>query len=601
MSDISLQQHSALDASLLQSSRHIGMTTELETLLLDFLPLDANDEGLVGDTKVRKLSDNGTFLRMPDRSQIQAASDSLTVSVDAVESMVAPFGQTLVELFFQNVHPTFPVLTEDTFRLSHRTRKGLSPLLLSAVYVLALKWLDPMSKGQQKTTTNRAPDAARLQSTAMALLSESLPNPQMSTIQAGLLLSQQSSLSTATLNAQLVTAGFELGLHQDCSSWKIEDWEKGLRMRLAWALYIQDKWTSLVLGRPSHIFDCNWAVKDLDDQDFEGAYSDGSVNAVRGPLLFMQFVSLTTILSDILDNFYTLKATQEFTSAGSQRTRLILDRAKPVQIRLKDWFAHLPSELRMDTTTTSTFSNDTTSPSASSNGSLHLAYFATEITLHRCIIRSLASCPSTDQYLSHICRSAAKTRLISAMDFINRLRPSHLRAFWPAASRTNFALIGTFGILLLVTAPTREEADFYDTRLGEFRWTLSVSRRNAEFLGFAVESLDMGVGLVSHVPEKPEIGTVASRGQAQQQQRQQQNRQKQRSRNHQRQRTHSRCEGSTTDTFEPGRGGSSSGMSGLASPATSTSSGLDARHLTGEGGGGELASVQDVEMLTLDS
>lgn len=217
MSDISLQ-HSAQDASLLQSSRHIGMTTELETLLLEYLPLDANDEGLLGDTKVRKLSEDGTFLRMPDRAQLQATSDSLTVSLDAVESMVAPFGHALVELFFQHVHPTFPVLAEDAFRLSHRTRRGLSPLLLSAVYVLALKWLDPMSK---TAATNHTPDAARLQSTALKLFGEALANPQISTIQAGLLLSQNSSLSTATLNAQLVTAGFELGLHQDCSTWKI--------------------------------------------------------------------------------------------------------------------------------------------------------------------------------------------------------------------------------------------------------------------------------------------------------------------------------------------------------------------------------------------
>jgi hypothetical protein len=150
------------------------------------------------------------------------------------------------------------------------------------------------------------------------------------------------------------------------------------------------------------------------------------------------------------------------------------------------------------------------SDETAANGSLHLAYFATEITLHRCIIRSIN--PSTaDAYLTHICRSAAKTRLISAMDLVNRLRPMHLRSFWPSAGRTNFALIGSFGILLRITAETREEEDFYRTRLSEYRWTLSVSCRDAEFLVFAIDSLDVATSLLRNAPGKPEIEEYMAR------------------------------------------------------------------------------------------
>lgn len=140
-------------------------------------------------------------------------------------------------------------------------------------------------------------------------------------------------------------------------------------------------------------------------------------------------------------------------------------------------------------------------------GFLHLAYFATEITLHRCIIRSLQT-TGTGAYLTHICRSAAKTRLISAMDFVNRLREEHLRAFWYFPSRISFALIGTFGSLLLATAPCQEEVDFYRTRLGEYRWTLGVSSRNASFLTFAIESLDQYEDLLTNLPEKPRTAEI---------------------------------------------------------------------------------------------
>lgn len=119
--------------------------------------------------------------------------------------------------------------------------------------------------------------------------------------------------------------------------------------------------------------------------------------------------------------------------------------------------------------------------------------------------------PSTaDPYLMYICRSAAKTRLISAMDFVNRLKPQHLQAFWYFASKINFTLIGTFGSLLWATAPAKEEAEFYKTRLKEYRWTLSVSSKRAEFLDYAVSMLDASRAMLNNLAEKPSIAEQVS-------------------------------------------------------------------------------------------
>ncbi|PYH70495.1 putative C6 transcription factor (OTam) [Aspergillus vadensis CBS 113365] len=547
--------HILTPAFWFQSTQHIGLTTELEPALLEFLPLDQNNEGCVASSRVRKFGDDGTFMRVVNtRSH---ADSPQTATLDAIESLVAPYGSTLVEKFFEHVHPSFPILMEDSFRQSYRARTGLTPLLLSAVYVLALKFVDVGSASQSV----RRPDAGRLESTALKLLTESLPYASMSTVQAGLLLMQRSNLATAALNAQLVTAGFELGLHQDCSNWRMETWEKGLRKRLAWALYMQDKWSALVHGRPSHIVSSNWMVQDLVEQDFTDAFSGTSAHddapVGHGPLSFCHMVALTTILSDILDRFYTLQAIEEFRTAGNNRTRMILERAKPAQIRLKEWFGRLPTQLKMDS---GGDIFETVNEDNSRNGALHLAYFATEITLHRCIVRSLSQ-DTADAYLSHICRSAAKTRLISAMDFVNRLRPMHLRSFWPAAARTNFALIGSFGVLLRVTAPTKEESEFYRLRLCEYRWTLSVSKKDAEFLEFALESLDSATNLDHYVPEKPgidELMTSAAKPTI----------------NASRSGANAQLEDSMVEleqTGESGRGGTSSVISGLASPATSIS------------------------------
>lgn len=127
--------------------------------------------------------------------------------------------------------------------------------------------------------------------------------------------------------------------------------------------------------------------------------------------------------------------------------------------------------------------------------------------MHRCILRSLST-SGADPYLHHICRSAAKTRLISAMEFVNRLKPKQLQAFWYFASKINFALIGTIGSLLRATAPAREEAEFYKSRLEEYRWTLSVGCKSASFLDFSVRSLDTSSSFLVNLTEKPSVSTA---------------------------------------------------------------------------------------------
>ncbi|EFE32706.1 C6 transcription factor (OTam), putative [Trichophyton benhamiae CBS 112371] len=469
------------------------MSPKIGPLFLNFLPPDWTDNSQIASARIQLFSGEGGSNRQ----------DVSVVSLEAVENLVTPFGPTLLEKYFRHFHPTFPIIMEGGFRSSYKERNGISALLLGAMYLVGLKWLEPESGVQ----TLRPPDAIGLEALVCRNLNESLSRPGLATVQAGLLLSQKSSLFTPRLMAQLVTAGFDLGLHQDCSTWQIQCWEKGLRKRLAWALYMQDKWCALVHSRPSHIFASNWAVKDLTIDDFENttrsaasAASSASITTLSslsshkfGCLFFRQFVKLTRILSDIIESFYTLEATQQLSASHENGTHIILSKAKPLQIQLKDWFSQLPAELKVDTDC---------GVEAGPSGGIHLAYFATEIMLHRCIVRSLS--PDTaDQYLTHICRSAAKTRLISAMEFVNRLRPIHLRAFWPAAAMSNFALIGAFGILLQTTAPTQEEEEFYRARLREYRWTLSVSRRDAGFLDFAIDTLGEVTKLVRNQPQKP--------------------------------------------------------------------------------------------------
>jgi hypothetical protein len=374
----------------------------------------------------------------------------------------------------------------------------LDPTLSISINLISQRWKENKVEHPIKPAINA------MEEVAIRQFNHSLAQPLLSTIQAGLLLIQSSTRTPYLMSTQLTTIGYELGLHQDCSQWKISQPERNLRKRLGWMLYAQDKWFSLLHGRPSYVSPANWTIPPLTEQDFEDG-ADVSVQLVTqsaapasSAVFMMQFATLTQILSEILETFHTLGAEVDVKAAGSQGLRVVLERAKPVQIKLKNWFSRLPDSLKMDVS-----GNDT----VFANGSLQLAYFATEITLHRCIIRATAQ-PDTDSYLAYICRSAAKTRLISAMDFVNRLRPFHLQSFWPFGGFSHFALVGTFGALLEGTAPTKEEAEFYHMRLEEYRWTLMVSRGHAEFLSYAIDSLDTNLELLRSLPEKPSSAEI---------------------------------------------------------------------------------------------
>ena len=356
MTDYSSLANSALRETLgLQGNRHshlIGPTAEYEGVLIDLCPFDAKDEyGLAQGGSFRRIDRDTAFLLYPDPKE-----ESYEL-LDAIESVVAPHGEKLVKLYFRIIHPSFPILHQRVwFEKYSRSHREFSPPLLAAVYILALHWwgFDRELAGAKK------PDVAKLEKLAEKAMQDVVRSPKLGAVQAGLLLLQRNEEvkgSAWALTAQLVAVGQELGLHLDCTTWKIPRWEKGLRKRLAWGLYMQDKWGALTQGRPSHITRANWAVRPLEHEDFPDSVDgkdrteeneDGCQEVEKGRLLFGQMVALTGILADVLDTFFTVEAQSAMDGRGA--TQQVLERAKPIQIRLKEWFMKLPECLRMDAT-----------------------------------------------------------------------------------------------------------------------------------------------------------------------------------------------------------------------------------------------------------
>lgn len=336
----------------LQNHRHsrlIGSTSQYEQLLLELEEYNDKEEVSVGQAALRKVNNADTaFILSPD--DITRNHEDEIPDLDAIETIVAPHGQALIHLYFRIVHPSFPILHKKVFLEKYqRTHREFSPPLLAAVYILALNWWSYSSE----LALEQKPDVPRLEKLAFKTMSDIIHRPKLSTIQAGLLLLQRPEGDSWALTTQLVGLGQDLGLHLDCSNWRIPNWERGLRKRLAWALFMQDKWGSLVHGRPSHITTSDWDVKSLHETDFPESAADeddedGSTEVEKGRTLFCEMIALTEILAVILSSFYTIRAEAELQEHVDDGVRWLLDKAKPIQLSLKQWFAKLPASLRME-------------------------------------------------------------------------------------------------------------------------------------------------------------------------------------------------------------------------------------------------------------
>ncbi|KUJ17850.1 uncharacterized protein LY89DRAFT_732561 [Mollisia scopiformis] len=460
-----------------QHGHYLGQTSEYDTRLINLSPFNGRGEYVSTPGTLRRVSPQTHFIM---KSESQTEVDDELANLDLVESIVQPHGRALVDLYFRIIHPSFPIMDKKVFLEKYaRTHREFTPPVLAAVYILALNWwsYSPELVNLQK------PDIQKLEKLVPQMMSVVLNRPKLSTVQAGLLLLQRPDGDSWALTGQLVAVAQNLGLHLDCSRWRIPEWERSLRKRLAWALFMQDKWGALIHGRPPLIHLDDWSVKPLETRDFpeteDEAEEEGSSDIETGRLTFVHMISLTEILTEILATFFTVRATANLSSEREKAMIVTLEKAKPIQLRLKDWHSKLPQSLAI---------TQTRARKLSPTGSLHLAYFATEVTLHRAIIRFDST--YMDANIRSITRSAAKARFTSAIDLVSKLEPAHLQCFWYFCSRVNLAIIGTFGSLLWATSDNSEEAEFYKAQLAEYRWTLRVSSKAAEFMKFTVGMLD---------------------------------------------------------------------------------------------------------------
>ena len=497
-----------LGLDLTTHAEYVGPTDYRDPILLDLHrpPSALTARAPTAPELARRLDDQTIFIVRADEavtSEAQRVAD-----LDAIEAAVHPLGRTLVDLYFRIVHPSFPILHKDVFISKHRiSHRHFAPSLLAAVYLVALDWqlYDSVLAGSECV-----PDAASLERLAEQTINRDMRRPKLSIIEAGLLLLQRhrrpgdhgdNNTSSRAFAAQLVAVAQDLGLHLDCSSWSIPSWEMGLRRRLAWAIYMEDRWGAFVHGRPCLIHDDDWDVRPCTDSDFPELASQQELGAAVdmdariGWDIFCAHIELTCIVTDVLRTFFSLKATRAAGLLDQIGIAGAVDLAQPLVVRLRTWYAALPDALHL---------RSKQRGKLCANGSLHLAYASMEIAIHRALLRALT--PDTSEAVRSRVRSAARSKLQVATELMASLEPEHTAAFWGRAAAHQAAHVGSLGALLWATAETAEEMGWCAARVDELRWALRVRGSAAPFARDALWLLEHdigGVGVVRATREEP--------------------------------------------------------------------------------------------------
>jgi hypothetical protein len=345
----------------------------------------------------------------------------------------------LIKLYSRYVDPYFPILSSHQIPSSPKELDTMPLALLTAICATALPFV--MYDDSLYTLLLHPPSSEQLYRLCWLCLSQELHAPSLTTLQACLLLQQRlptnmylSDTAFAwSLMSTSLAVGQTIGLHRDPESWtSIPPWEKRLRRRLWWGLYIMEKWVALARGMPSHLSDDDYDVSLVRQEDIQDTPSDSPDTKSH----IYHLSTLTIILSDIQTSFYSVKAVGK----TCNDLQYSLDLARPMRVRLKGWRDNLPSNLKP--------TSEAVNPGGDldGNGSLYLSYIVTHVVLLRALLRPLDRWPAIIQRNPEErdatfdgAKAVVKGALLCVkefVEFVEKLTGGQWNAFWHSCEWT---------------------------------------------------------------------------------------------------------------------------------------------------------------------
>jgi len=278
----------------------------------------------------------GKYLRM----------DIATSTSDAEATLDPQLAENLVDFYFRELWPMFPVVDKDAVYSQLRTRSPPPPnSLLTAIYLAAASAISKGSANSRAQSVISSPSLSprspptlppglvdSLRGTLNAIiaqLSTPILEPRITTIQSIILrcLYDQtlSPGQSAVLISDVVRMGQYILLHRSVPNISARD--KALRRHIWWTIFILEVWTS-AHSRSSPTID-------LGEVDIQLPIETEEVEH-QG---YTALVALTRILLDILRRVYSPTAKSHEVSTQVARLRGWVN----------DWYCNLPRELLVST------------------------------------------------------------------------------------------------------------------------------------------------------------------------------------------------------------------------------------------------------------
>ncbi|TVY80655.1 Transcriptional activator protein DAL81 [Lachnellula suecica] len=398
------------------------------------------------------------------------------------EAIVRPYSEDLLRTYFEVVHSSYPLLEPSRFNSPPETGDPL----LAVMYNLASPFCPDTPPTFQKLSD---------------FVHQALPierrHPRLETIEACLLFLQRHNTvhRAPTLPGLWGDIGticgmaHDLGLNMNPSAWSLSPSDANRRVRIWWALYIQDKWSALGLGRPSYLNDDHCNVPMITIDAFSHTTLHNEPTSLTPALQFVAMAHLTSILSNLLSTFYTLKAIDRIKLLPIEVLYSIMDEFQTRLLTFQD--DHLCQLYNVNTL-------------LDSSGSVTLAFYTVEIVLYRAVLRFI---PMGHPGYAGV-RAQAKTTVLNLVSFLEKLHVSQLRAFWwSPMTRINFALCGTFMFFQLLTSITSYDIEFWSSTISHYRSLLRLQSHSFDMTKLACVRMDLlaqGMGV-----DPPQSGNEA--------------------------------------------------------------------------------------------
>ena len=230
-----------------------------------------------------------------------------------------------------------------------------------------------------------APSADLIWRLVYEQLQEEVHIPRMSVLKAALLYlhkdpadKERYSLSETPFTwswvGKIVGLATSLSLQTESSMFAVPSWEKRLRKRLWWAVLAEDKWRSLLLGRPSYIHRQEWDVEELEPVHFASSSASKEHN---DHIPFLAFSRLTVIAEKVQETLYSLRSAQRLAPDMDASVAA----ARPLLDELNAWRSSLPDSRRPQETSWNA--------NAGTRSSLHYSYYLLVIYVYRALLRPM--------------------------------------------------------------------------------------------------------------------------------------------------------------------------------------------------------------------